>query len=132
MTIQTNIEAEPQILALYRAFDDITRHKVLQLLVREFPYAVEEFDIALAAAACDLIPVGEDDGGHYRSEGVAEFDRDNLYPSGISSMEASRYHRMSLERDVLNAERYAAGRIAMMHARTEPAPNIAAAWRALP
>lgn len=127
MTAHAEIVSAPEILNYFRAFDDITRHKVLQLLVREFPYAFEEFYLALNEAACEMIPVGEDDGGHYRSEGAAEVERDNLYPSGLN-MEASRRHRMSLERDVLTAERYAAGRIAMMHARTEPMPNLARAW----
>ena len=102
----------PQILTLFRGMDDFNRHRVLQLLVREFPYAEQEADIFLAAASTELHPSRED-------------LQDALYPTGFN-MEASRLHRIELEKSVATAERYAAGRSAMLCA---PLDRIAAERR---
>ena len=117
MNAQTTLTTPPEVLTLYRGMDDLNRHRVLQLLIREFDYAFDEFDAALSAAATELHPNREDLQGA-------------LYPIGLNNLEASRRHRIDLERSVVAAERYASGRAGMLAGRTEPMPATAAAWRA--
>ena len=117
MNAQVKIATAPQMLTLFRGMSDYDRHRAIQLMLREFPYAEDEADIFLAAAAEDLLP---------NNAGA----RDDLYPTGSWNMEASRLHRVELERKVVAAERYASGRAGMMAGRTEPMPATAAAWRA--
>jgi len=89
----------PEILTLFRSMDDYNRHRVLQLLIAEFSYAENEADLFLSQAAFEL----------HRTD---EHAQDNLYPMGRLTMEAGRRHR--IERSVRAAERYAAGRAAML------------------
>lgn len=103
-----NSPAEPEILRLFRSMDDHTRHMALQLMLREFSYGECEADLFLSAACSELEPDRED-------------LQDALYPFGRPNMEASRRHRMELERKVVAAERYAAGRAAMMVPLADPA-----------
>lgn len=102
MGIHTALTA-PQMLTLFRGMSDYDRHRAIQLMLREFPYAEDEADIFLAAAAEELLP---------NNAGA----RDDLYPTGFN-MEASRLHRIDLERKLVAAEQYASGRAGMLCAR---------------
>ena len=90
-------QAEPQLLATFRAMSDLDRHRVLQLLIREFACAEDEADLFLSRAAAELIP-GDD-----MTEEQAEQVRDDFYPAS-PTMAASRRHRIDLESRLLDFE----------------------------
>lgn len=109
MNAQAKISAsttEPEVLRFVRGLDDYNRHRLLQLIIREFAYAEREADLFLSAAASELHPNRED-------------LQDALYPMGRLNMEASRLHRIELEGHMLRAERRDAGRSAMLCARLD-------------
>jgi len=108
--------AQSQALELYRAMSDFDRHKFLQLAIAELEIAETEGDLFLSAAATELYPDNET-------------AQDNLYPFGKQTPEGARRHKAEMERDVIRAERYANGRLAMMFGRTEPMPGLERAWR---